>query len=340
MNDRTFAIRGRDIRKTFRRETGETIVALDDVELDIRHGDLTALVGPDGAGKTTLIRLVAGLMAADGGTLEVLGIDVKGDPQAVQDRIGYMPQRFGLYEDLSVQENLDLYADLHGVSAAERRERYPRLMEMTALGPFTRRPAGRLSGGMKQKLGLACTLVRVPDLLLLDEPTVGVDPLSRRELWDIVRQLVDEGMSVLLSTSYLDEAERCAHVVVLHEGKLMASGDPSEVTKRASGRSFVVTPPAGEPARLLQAKLLDEPDIIDAVPQAGEVRIVRAAGADGGEAESALAGLKVARVEPRFEDGFMMLLHEFDDGSAGAECFRGPRSFGCRGRWRHGRRGA
>ena len=136
-----------------------------------------------------------------------------------------MPQRFGLYEDLSVQENLDLYADLHGIGADERRERYPRLMEMTALGPFVQRLAGQLSGGMKQKLGLACTLVRAPDLLLLDEPTVGVDPLSRRELWEIILQLVNEqGLTVLLSTSYLDEAERCAHVVVLHEGKVLAQG--------------------------------------------------------------------------------------------------------------------
>ena len=310
MSERGYAIRGENIRKTFRRETGETIVALNDVPLDIRHGELTALVGPDGAGKTTLIRLVAGLMAADSGKLEVLGIDVGGDPQAVQDRVGYMPQKFGLYEDLSAQENLDLYADLHGVSVAERQKRYPRLMEMTALGPFTHRLAGRLSGGMKQKLGLACTLVRVPELLLLDEPTVGVDPLSRRELWDIVRQLVHEGLTVLLSTSYLDEAEHCANVVVLLEGKLLASGDPAEVRRKATGRSFIAMPRRGEPARILQVRLLEEPEIIDAVPQAGEVRFVRSAANGLGQPEPELAGLKVTPVKPRFEDGFMMLLHE------------------------------
>jgi ABC-2 type transport system ATP-binding protein len=252
---------------------------------------------------------VAGLIAADAGTLEVLGIDAASDPQQIQDRIGYMPQRFGLYEDLSVQENLDLYADLHGVSAAERRERYPRLMEMTDLGPFTNRQAGRLSGGMKQKLGLACTLVRVPELLVLDEPTVGVDPLSRRELWDIVNQLVHDGLSVLISTSYLDEAERCAHAVVLHEGKLLASGSPRAIIDRARDRSFVVTPPAGEPARELQVRLLDEPGIVDAVPQAGQVRFV-AASEDAAQLNHVLAGLDAAAVEPRFEDGFMMLLHE------------------------------
>src|SRR5262249_39325108 len=153
-------------------------------------------------------------MTPDGGTLEVLGLNVAENPQQIQDRLGYMPQRFGLYEDLSVDENLDLYADLHGVSAARRDEQYPRLMEMTALGPFRKRLAGRLSGGMKQKLGLACTLIGEPDLLLLDEPTVGVDPLSRRELWNIILKLVDaQGLTVLLSTSYLDEAERCANVV-------------------------------------------------------------------------------------------------------------------------------
>src|SRR3989454_2701524 len=239
----TAALFGRDLRKTFRRETGEVVHALDGVSLEAAHGTLTALVGPDGAGKTTLIRLAAGLMSADGGELKILGVDVSADPQQVQDRIGYMPQKFGLYEDLTVQENLDLYADLHGVTDNERRQRYPRLMEMTALGPFTDRLAGRLSGGMKQKLGLACTLVRSPELLLLDEPTVGVDPLSRRELWEIILQLVHEqGLSVILSTSYLDEAERCGHVAVLHEGKILAHGAPAEVSSLAADRTFLAEP--------------------------------------------------------------------------------------------------
>ena len=218
--DHTPVVFGRDVHKTFRRGAGEVVKALDGVSFEARRGMLTALVGPDGAGKTTLLRLTAGLLTADAGELQVLGVNVAADPQQVQERIGYMPQRFGLYEDLTVQENLDLYADLHGVVADKRREQYPRLLDMTALGPFTKRLAGRLSGGMKQKLGLACTLVRFPELLLLDEPTVGVDPLSRRELWEIILQLVhDQGLTVLLSTSYLDEAERCGHIVVLHQGK-------------------------------------------------------------------------------------------------------------------------
>ncbi len=303
------AIAGRGVRKEFKRETGETVVALDDVSLTVRHGGLTALVGPDGAGKTTLIRLVAGLLTAESGDLTVLGIDVKREPQAVQDRVGYMPQKFGLYEDLSVRENMDLYADLHGVSAEQRRRIYPRLMEMTDLGPFTKRLAGRLSGGMKQKLGLACTLVRSPDLLLLDEPTVGVDPLSRRELWEIILRLVnDEGLSVLISTSYLDEAERCKQVVVMHEGKVLAEGPPASVTRLAEGRVFVATPPAGQPARTLQAHLIDDPGIVDAVPHAGKVRLVRADGDAG-----SLTGIATEAVKPHFEDGFMVLLRRIDD---------------------------
>jgi ABC-2 type transport system ATP-binding protein len=300
---------GRDIRKTFRRGTGELVRALDGVSLEARDGTLTALVGPDGAGKTTLIRLMAGLITPNCGTLNVLDMDVVAQPQAVQDRIGYMPQKFGLYEDLSVAENLDLYADLHGISAAERGRQYPRLLEMTALSPFTKRLAGRLSGGMKQKLGLACTLVRSPELILLDEPTVGVDPLSRRELWDIIHHLVkDEGLTVLLSTSYLDEAERCGHVVVLNSGHVLAQGTPAEITATALERAFIADPPPGRTARGLQARLLEESEVVDAVPEAGRVRVVTASESGGDLRRGLLANAEVEPVPPRFEDAFMVLL--------------------------------
>jgi ABC-2 type transport system ATP-binding protein len=305
------AVSGRSLHKRFTVKASKTPVrALNDVSLEVPAGTLTALVGPDGAGKTTLLRLMAGLMRADEGELRVLGIDVLADPQAVQDRISYMPQRFGLYDDLSVQENLDLYADLHGVSAGQRRERYGRLMEMTDLGRFTARPAGKLSGGMKQKLGLACTLVRSPDLLLLDEPTVGVDPLSRRELWQIVQQLVDEEkLSVIVSTAYLDEAERCSQVFVLREGQLLAEGTPAEIRDRAQGMCFVAAPPNGEAPRLMQARLLDaRQEIVDAVPQGGEVHFIRRQGTDDAALAALLAGARAEPVPPRLEDGFMTLL--------------------------------
>ena len=296
---------GQDLHKSFRRDTGEVVHALDGVGLRVGRGELAALVGPDGAGKTTLIRLACGLMTADKGDLKVLDIDVAAHPQQVQSRIGYMPQRFGLYEDLTVRENLDLYADLHGVTSEQRKNKYPQLFEMTALGPFTDRLAGRLSGGMKQKLGLACTLVRSPELLLLDEPTVGVDPLSRRELWEIILQLVkQQGLTVLLSTSYLDEAERCGYVVVLHNGKVLAQGPPEQVSKLAAGRTFLADPPAGQKARGLQSQLLDDPSVVDAVPEGGQVRVVRK------DAEPIAAPSQPGMVptQPRFEDGFMVLL--------------------------------
>ena len=305
------ALVGRGLHKGFTAKGTKTVTrALDDVSIEVAAGALTALVGPDGAGKTTLLRLAAGLMRADRGSLQVLGIDVSADPQSVQDRISYMPQRFGLYEDLSVQENLDLYADLHGVPRDARRERYARLMEMTDLGRFTSRLAGQLSGGMKQKLGLACTLVRSPELLLLDEPTVGVDPLSRRELWEIVQQLVDdEQLTVIVSTAYLDEAERCAQVFVLHEGQLIAQGTPPEIRDNAKNLCFIAKPPEGTPARTLQARLLDAPaSIIDAVPQGGEVRFIRRPGAGDAAVAALVGGAPVAPVPARLEDGFMVLL--------------------------------
>jgi len=308
--DTNIRILGRDLRKTFQRATGEVVAALDGVSIEARHATLTALVGPDGAGKTTLLRLAAGLMVSDSGELTVLGLDVVAHPQEVQDRIGYMPQKFGLYEDLSVQENLDLYADLHGVSEGQRQAQYHRLMDMTGLGPFLNRLAGKLSGGMKQKLGLACVLVRAPELLLLDEPTVGVDPLSRRELWEIILQLVHEqSLTVLLSTSYLDEAERCGHVVVMHSGKVLAQGHPAGMAALARNRSFIAEPRSDSTARGLQARLLDDPDVADAVPEAGRVRFVRADGATAGHANGGLlSGTRVLPAEPRFEDGFMLLL--------------------------------
>jgi ABC-2 type transport system ATP-binding protein len=300
------AVQAHNLTKRFARGKSDVITALDGVTFEAQHGALTALVGPDGAGKTTLLRLATGLLRADEGSMSVLGLDAALHPQEIQNRISYMPQRFGLYEDLSVQENLDLYADLHGVSPEQRAQRYPRLMEMTALAPFLDRLAGKLSGGMKQKLGLACTLVRSPDVLLLDEPTVGVDPLSRRELWSIVVGLVEnEGLSVLVSTSYMDEAERCAHVVVLHEGRVLTLGEPEQIRRRAHGHSFLARADTQQPARLLQSKLMDMPDVIDAVPHGGMVRTVMRS-----DQAPTLSNVRFEPVSADLEEGLMMLLRK------------------------------
>jgi len=259
------------------------------------------------------MRLIAGLLRADAGRIEVLGIDVARDPLSVQARIGYMPQRFGLYEDLSVAENLDLYADLQGVPPDRRPARYAELLHMTGLGPFTGRMAGRLSGGMKQKLGLACTLVHPPDLLLLDEPTVGVDPVSRRELWQIIDHLTrDAQVTVLFSTAYLDEAERCDSVLLIHEGQLLGHGKPGQFTAEMAGRSFLAAASLGR--RRLQARLAAVPGVIDAVIQGSRVRVVTAEAvppvAAGLVAEA--PDLVLTPTPPRFEDSFVARLRARD----------------------------
>jgi ABC-2 type transport system ATP-binding protein len=303
------ALRLDGVSKSFRRETGESVLALDNISFSVEQGGLAALVGPDGAGKTTLLRLLCGLMKADSGTVSVLSIGAAKDPQSIQSRISYMPQQFGLYDDLTVLENLDLYADLHGVTADDKRTQYDRLMEMTGLGTFQKRLAGKLSGGMKQKLGLACTLVRSPELLLLDEPTVGVDPLSRRELWEIIGKLVKEGMTVLISSSFLEEADACGRVLVLNEGKKLAEGPPGAVSSMALGRTFLAQPPHGMKPRDFQARLLVEPGVVDAVPEGGQVRLVSRADART-HGPASFGGVEAQPTPARFEDGFMVLLHQ------------------------------
>jgi ABC-2 type transport system ATP-binding protein len=291
---------------------GRTVQALGNVSLAVRRGRVTGLIGPDGAGKTTLMRLAVGLLAPDDGQIMTLGFDATRESLAVQERVGYMPQRFGLYEDLSVQENLDLYADLQGVPYADRAARYEELMRMTGLARFTTRLAGRLSGGMKQKLGLACTLVRPPELLLLDEPTVGVDPVSRRELWQIVYRLVQQGgMNVLLSTAYLDEAERCDEVILMHDGEVLGHGQPKEFRERSRGRTYMVTAPAAN-KRALQESLTSGPGVVDALIQGDHVRLVMDSDVRP-EAASLLPGqedISIQPVPPRLEDSFVVMLRK------------------------------
>jgi ABC-2 type transport system ATP-binding protein len=300
--DRTELVRLSDVTKRF----GDAPPALDAVSGLIPGGEITGLVGPDGAGKTTLIRLMTGLMLPDSGTVEVLGFDTARNPAAIQAAIGYMPQRFGLYEDLSVQENLDLYADLRGLPKQERAATFDELLTFTDLKRFTGRLAGKLSGGMKQKLGLACALLKKPRLLLLDEPGVGVDPISRRDLWTMVEDLTKEGIGVVWSTAYLDEAEACDGVLLLNQGKLMFAGKPADMTARVKDRVFRVSGVSGRKRQVL-AKLLDEEGIIDGVIQGEALRIVNGEAAQP-RLLSAGDGAKAAPAPPRFEDAFVDML--------------------------------
>jgi ABC-2 type transport system ATP-binding protein len=284
--------------------------AIDQVSLSVRPGLVTGLAGPDGAGKTTLIRLAAGLLAPDSGHVTALGLDTLAKPFELRSRIGYMPQQFGLYQDLTIRENLDLYADLQGVPMVTRKDRFQHLLEMSGLSDFVDRLAGKLSGGMKQKLGLACSLIKNPELLLLDEPTVGVDPVSRRELWEMVYRMVkDAGVGVLLATAYLDEVDQCDEIVVLDAGKIVDSGSSEHFHQQVSGRVFALAPVAGVNPRTLQSHLMRTEGVLDATVRSGKVRVVMAT-ASATCFESAAWQQQVAAIEPmtpNFEDAFMAL---------------------------------
>jgi ABC-2 type transport system ATP-binding protein len=215
--------------------------AVDGLSFDVRGGEIFGLVGPDGAGKTTTLRMLAGIMAPDAGTAIVAGCDVVRDPEGAKHSLSYMPQRFGLYEDLTVDENIRFYADLFGVRKAERDARSTQLLVAAGMSEFRTRMAGKLSGGMKQKLGLVCALIHRPKVILLDEPTTGVDPVSRRDFWRILYELVAEGVAILTSTAYLDEAERCHRVALMHQGKLLFCDTPSNLKARLGKGVLSVT---------------------------------------------------------------------------------------------------
>lgn len=299
-------IRLQAVVKRFPALDNPAVASLDSV---IQAGGVTGLVGPDGAGKTTLMRMLAGLMAPSSGELSVAGFDPIKDDRALHAILGYMPQKFGLYEDLTVMENLTLYAELRDVEGEVREATFKRLLKFTSLGPFTERLAGKLSGGMKQKLGLACTLVGQPKVLLLDEPGVGVDPISRRELWRMVHELADEGMLILWSTSYLDEAEQCREILLMNGGKLLYQGAPQTLTQKVAGRSLLVSHP-GENNRKLLQRLLKLEQVSDGVIQGHAIRLMLAKDATIDELAQAidLPELKISETTPRFEDAFIDLL--------------------------------
>ena len=287
--------------------------AVEGLTFDVSAGEIFGLVGPDGAGKTTTLRMLAGVLAPDAGTAVVAGFDVGRDPESVKRCISYMPQRFGLYEDLTVDENIRFYADLFGVPRAEREQHAARLLAAAGMAEFRGRLAGKLSGGMKQKLGLVCALVHTPKVILLDEPTTGVDPVSRRDFWRILYSLLAEGVAILTSTAYLDEAERCHRVALLHQGHLLFCDTPQELENRLRGAVLAVR--SSEP-RAVRDQLQGAPGISSLVMTGDGVHLVvdvatrRARELEARLTASATPFEKVEQVAPSIEDLFVYAITE------------------------------
>jgi len=247
------------------------VVAVHNLSFEVVGGEIFGLVGPDGAGKTTTLRMLAGVLPPDEGTASVAGFDMGRDPEGGKLHLSYMPQRFGLYEDLTVDENIRFYADLFGVEPADRDPRSAQLLKAAGMSEFRQRLAGKLSGGMKQKLGLVCALIHKPQVILLDEPTTGVDPVSRRDFWAVLYSLLAEGVAILTSTAYLDEAERCHRVALLHEGEMLFCDTPKGLKERLPGGVLSVL--SSDPRRVREA-LQGVPGISSLVLVGDGVRLV------------------------------------------------------------------
>src|SRR3990167_10360591 len=288
-----------EIRNLTKRFRSEKCNAIEEITTSIPKGKMVALVGPDGAGKTTLLRLMAGLLRPTLGSITVGGYDTVKDPECIRFFTGYMPQKFGLYEDLTVEQNLNLYAELRNVRVEDKAGVCEKLLRFTSLSPFKKRLAKNLSGGMKQKLGLACALIKKPMLLLLDEPSVGIYPKSRRELWTMVKELLKEEIRVVWSSAYLDEAEKCDHIFLLSQGKLLYDGNPETLTREVSGKVFLVKTRSEEKRKVLQ-KLLMSDHVIDGTIQGEKLRILLK--------EGALKGFETEPAAARFEDAFIYML--------------------------------
>jgi ABC-2 type transport system ATP-binding protein len=289
-----------------------SVHALSGLTLDVRRGEMFGLIGPDGAGKTTAIRLVCGLLHADGGHVRVLGIDPVREHRRISEQVGYLSQRFSLYGDLTIDENIAFFAEIHGVG--DYRRRRDQLLDMTQLTPFRGRLADRLSGGMKQKLALACTLIHEPRLIVLDEPTTGVDPVSRREFWKLLSEFLASGMTILMSTPYLDEAERCSRVALIHQGRVLAADEPSRL--RAAGGERIVEIGSSGGWRLADV-VASLPGVVNAQVFGERLHVtlqdMSAAGLERFAAAlraTPLAGAALRLVPPSLEDVFIARLSE------------------------------
>ena len=281
--------------------------AVDALTFDVRAGEIFGLVGPDGAGKTTTLRMLAGIMPPDAGTATIAGVNVVRDPEDAKHHLSYMPQRFGLYEELSVDENIRFYADLFGVKRDERDRRSAQLLQAAGMSEFRKRFAGNLSGGMKQKLGLVCALIHRPRVVLLDEPTTGVDPVSRRDFWRILYELLAEGVAILTSTAYLDEAERCHRVALLHHGRMLFCDAPANLKARMAKAVLVITSPMPRETR---SQLDGAEGISSLVLYGDDLRVVVDSSARIPQLEARLKGeqrsaVSIRQVEPAMEDIFV-----------------------------------
>ncbi len=261
MNGQSNLIEAQELTKSF-----PGILAVDRVSFSVKRGEIFGLVGPDGAGKTTTMRMLAGVMAPDSGGAVVAGCDIVFSPESAKHRLSYMPQRFGLYEELTVDENIRFYARIFGVRAADRDEHAARLLDAAGMSQFRDRPAGKLSGGMKQKLGLICALIHTPEVILLDEPTNGVDPVSRRDFWRILYSLLDRGVTILVTTAYLDEAERCNRIALMHEGRLLFCDTPARLKKNLPGAVLSII--TSQPRKI--SELLSRHDGVSSVMVVGD----------------------------------------------------------------------
>jgi drug efflux transport system ATP-binding protein len=288
-----------------------SLVAVNGVSFTVAPGEIFGIVGPDGAGKTTIMRMLAGVLSPDSGSIVLDGIDVVAEPERAKPRLSYMPQRFGLYEDLTVAENIRFYADIFAVPRKLRAERAGRLLDAAALGPFRRRLAGNLSGGMKQKLGLVCALIHTPRVLLLDEPTTGVDPVSRRDFWAVLYDLREHGVTIVFSTAYMDEAERCSRLALLHAGEMRTCDTPERLKQAMPGALLAV--PAADP-RAARAALAGAPGVLGLLLMGDRVH-VRVQSAEQAApllaarlAERGIAHGEIVAVEPAIEDVFVALV--------------------------------